>query len=619
MAKPMTQEQFDKKWGKILRPQAAEAASGLYAQTFPGQYGPKTPQRGKGGTATSLISEGATLAGTLAAVGAAPFTGGASLAALPLIAGGSAFAGRLAENKIRDNRWGVGDAAKEGLLSGALSAIPGGKAATGAGKLSKAGTSLRAFQRGTVPGVQDASGRALSKAGAAAENAALDSANKWFKGVGKSGQWANAQAKIEALKAAYSKTPEAASKIAKGEVSEILKRIQGNIYADQSLRGNLKGSQTLLKNIRSDISKMSGKSRSEFLEFVTKTNQRARAIVEKGQVGSKDVQVWNAVRDALKSHIDEAPGFADKAGLNKQLSTLISASGRVSKRLTSDVATGGRSGLTLGRVLENVAGPSLDVMGRGLQQAGRVTGSTLGKQATRQFGGRAVAGGFISSPPEDPTLQEPGIDPAQLGLPEDPMTDSMGLGEPAPQMTLVGALQQAQQLLGPDATAPQYLSYAKAIMDSQPGSGSDGGLNVTKPTSEKYAQAVSGMDALNRLESLIQGDPGVLGRSRTPGRGLNVLGIGSAIKDATGTAEFDTLAFNAVDNMLRIATGAAAPESEIRRYMNSYVPAPSDSPQAAKAKLDAMRRQFASILGLAQQKARGNYLEDAIISNQGQF
>jgi hypothetical protein len=93
----------------------------------------------------------------------------------------------------------------------------------------------------------------------------------------------------------------------------------------------------------------------------------------------------------------------------------------------------------------------------------------------------------------------------------------------------------------------------------------------------------------------------VLSRTRTPGRGLNILGIGSTIKNATGTGEFDTLGFAAVDNMLRIATGAAAPDTEIRRYMNQYLPAPGDSPETVQTKLNAMRQQFNSILSLAQQ------------------
>jgi hypothetical protein len=92
---------------------------------------------GRGGPLTSLISEGGAIGG--AALGTALLPGIGTIAG----AGIGGLLGRLTENQVRDDRWGVGDAAKEGALSGAFASIaPLFKAAKGGVAASKAGGSL---------------------------------------------------------------------------------------------------------------------------------------------------------------------------------------------------------------------------------------------------------------------------------------------------------------------------------------------------------------------------------------------------------------------------------------------------------------------------------------------
>lgn len=102
---------------------------------------PKT--RNRGGPLTALISEGGAAGGATVggAIGTAILPGVGTLigAGLGGLTGG--FLGRIGENKVRDDRLGFGDAAKEGIISGLLSATPfgaigkGAKAlASGAGK-----------------------------------------------------------------------------------------------------------------------------------------------------------------------------------------------------------------------------------------------------------------------------------------------------------------------------------------------------------------------------------------------------------------------------------------------------------------------------------------------------
>lgn len=91
---------------------------------------------GRGGTLTSLISESGALGGAAAgaALGSAVPVIGTAIGGI-IGAGLGAFGGRLAENKIRDDRLGVTDALKEGALSAALAGpLRFGKYATTAAK-----------------------------------------------------------------------------------------------------------------------------------------------------------------------------------------------------------------------------------------------------------------------------------------------------------------------------------------------------------------------------------------------------------------------------------------------------------------------------------------------------
>jgi hypothetical protein len=90
-------------------------------------------KKGRGGTATSLISEGGGLGGALAggATGAAlgsvvPVIGTAVGGLIGAGVGGflGGTGGRIVENKVRDDRVGLGDALKEGAFSGITGAGP---------------------------------------------------------------------------------------------------------------------------------------------------------------------------------------------------------------------------------------------------------------------------------------------------------------------------------------------------------------------------------------------------------------------------------------------------------------------------------------------------------------
>ncbi len=88
-----------------------------------GEQSRKKKKGGRGGTLTALISEGGAFGGaaTGAAIGSVVPVLGTTIGGL---LGGAlgAFGGRVAENKVRDDRLGLGDASKEALLTGLLGA-----------------------------------------------------------------------------------------------------------------------------------------------------------------------------------------------------------------------------------------------------------------------------------------------------------------------------------------------------------------------------------------------------------------------------------------------------------------------------------------------------------------
>lgn len=416
----------------------------------------KPPVRNRGGFLSSLISEGSGVASAAAvtplALAAAPATFGLSLLAIPAAGFVGSGAGRVLENQVRDDRGlfdrssttgksSLAEALEEGGLSALFSGVPvagkfaagvGGKLASkaaplaagklgtaisnapnisnslqnvaksGAGKLvaetgdnllQRAGSGLRAIQRGIVPG-----NNGLSTQNARAYNAALDSANKWFHGIGKSAQFTNAEEAVSALSKAYKAAPEAAKTFGKKNADELSRLFLQNIDDNPALRGVLKGKNAkVVQNLLDDAAKFGGKKSGDFVEYMsTKINPRYRTISSGGSAGSVESQILEAFRDAGKNIIDE--GLKTRSGVNKQLSALMGATKELGKTITRDTGANAGQGLTLGRMASNVVGSVADVTGRALQQVGNAATSPVVQQALVQGAGK-LANAMVSPPP----------------------------------------------------------------------------------------------------------------------------------------------------------------------------------------------------------------------------
>lgn len=140
--------------------EAFRSGNRLGSVDWSARQAPKQQTRGRGGFLSSLISEGGAVGG--AALGTALLPGVGTI-----VGGGlGAVLGRLTENKVRDDRLGVGDALKEGALETAL---------LGAGKAYKAVKGARAASKGLGAADDVARGTSrISRAGRRVEQAGND-------------------------------------------------------------------------------------------------------------------------------------------------------------------------------------------------------------------------------------------------------------------------------------------------------------------------------------------------------------------------------------------------------------------------------------------------------------
>lgn len=435
--------------------------------------------------------------------------------------------GRAAENKIRDDEYRLGDVLKEGAMSAAFAGIPGGKAASkvatvgddvirSGGKLTRLGNSMRANPRGIVQGLDQGGGRTLSTAQASAQNAAIDKLSKGTKGLNKTGQFTEVEKELSRLTSQYAKSKEAKRMFGQDNALSLMKRVEENIANNPNLKGSLtKSSQKTLDNIYDDIAKLGKMTNKDLIEYSAKVNKNAASIANKGQVGSKTVQVWEEVRNATKSFIDDE--LLSRSTTNKQLSTLLGAKKSLSKTITRDTGAGAGQGLTLGRTLSNVLGQGLEVGGRGAQKLGAVTNTTAARQATRQVGGRAVLGGATGGQPqdEDETLMQ------AYEQASGEMSGYGGMGgqevmAQQPQQPTYSLQQAIADIQRDPKNAKDYMGYYEFINEAQ------GGGKLTAQEKKAQQQAQTALQGLQQLRSLYGSAGG--GQGRIQGIAGNILG-----------------------------------------------------------------------------------------------
>jgi len=615
-------------------------------------------QTGKGGTLSSMISElggaggawgGAALGASIGSVvpGVGTVIGGLLGAGIGGFAGGTA--GRGVENKIRDNQnfFGKGGSAesafKEGAISGALGAagegfqlLKAGKAATGTKGLKNVGKNLIAGAEAKQAGIRSVG--AIENMGKSVKSGGMGLAQgAQAKGIAQIGA-GQSDAYVKALADAGIKVgapetmqralepklaklgEELATKYAKANVPVASTEINalGNSILDKVVtQGGL--DKTAENFAIEQVNRMTKSKDLAGLWQFTKDLEKNAAGLAKGTTGSATAKEATAriIKEDIRSYLNsKVPALAETNGKYH----ILQDTDKLLRKASANTRFGGLGNRIMG--LAPVKSAEAKV-GSGLEMVGRGINSTPSKLAVG-IGARGITNSITATPPvEDPAQYDQAL--SDLGMTPDmgggqDMTQGQQMQQPQQQAELYPAqnmmqdIQRDFQATG-GKNVDKYLSLYKALSAVTQAQGKANNLNVTKPTSEKFANAQSGLNSLNQYQQLLQQDPSILTKSATPGRSLPV--VGGYISRATGTGTSDALAYDMMDNLLRIRTGAQANPAEIKNYVTKMLPRAGDSQATVQRKLAIFRNTFGEILNLAGAQDQNSTLQDAILNAGG--
>ncbi len=615
-------------------------------------YAPQSQKKGgRGGTLTSLISEGGALGGAAAgaAAGSVVPVIGTAIGGI-LGAGLGAFGGRLAENKIRDNRWGVGDAAKEAALTTALAGplrtlkygATAAKALGGGSGLADALTA--AAEKSSAPGII---GRTVGKAiGNAADNAFAKSI-----GVGKKAKndfKAQYGEKLGSVARQYGITDESSARAAiaplQNEFDQTFKGTQvakndlkdmlTNLYQpylkgiDIKERGLGKDLQTQVKEI---LNKYKGSDKVN-LEDVVKLRKEFDSKITKYKTDDAARGFYQTMSDGLR---EITRGFGDQLGLKTASGKTVRQAGQELSQLYSilkeaqknaegpgGTSTLGFRNLLGGNLLATAGGGPAGFAGMAMTAAAnsdagrRVAAKGLDRLATRKAQGsipgilgatnRAAKAQLVEGALNLPqssnsdmtyntTAPTSPITTAMTNANISPLNQTTGnmssTGSPLAPQNLEAAIQKILENGGTLDDASKFVSLAETVQKLQGGDQAVPGYS--KPTASQYAQGVAGEQSIAQLQQILQQNPGIVSKNALPGQGLGV--VGSLLSGALGTSDYRAITHNILNSIARINTGANMPAEEEAFYRKTYLPQPGDSPQTQQDKINTLESFFTPI------------------------
>ncbi len=631
-----------------------------------GSVTPMQPQKkkkptGRGGSATSFISEGGALGGAAAgaAVGSVVPIVGTAIGGL-VGAGLGAFGGRLIENKARDDEFRVGSAATEGALTTVLGGpgklIKGGLAARSAVRqgdgLVDALTAAATASSAKKGGVKAAAGNKLSGASDNLATRALklngsqfntDFANKTGEEVG---QFATRFGLINKdAKTIKSTIYDPAQKVYSAAVTQIgdvpkadvLKTIQKELAPklNSAFPEEKKFAQSVLDQANTILIKYGRTIPATELnklksEAYSKVNKK---FVDKSGVDSNNL--YDTLSNSFRKSIGEAadkrgievdPNVLREAGLNfkstrlsdfgnelnalNEITRKIDVASRVGKgssifglnRSTGAVGggvLGGPVGAAAGFAGSALAGSprvmgaaakGLNVAGDALQGGVRPQGSGAIRAGAQGIVGANLVDSLMGAGQSDMAPDMSTMDPNSMNMSN---ADNMGTLSPDQAGTASANPYSREALLSDiqrdPANQAKYIEYYQMMQELYPES------TTPELTSGQATRAASAQNALRDIPLLMEAiESGKLGGAKA------LPGSGTAIgRRVLGTEDLDAAMFNIADNILRARSGAAAPEAEVRRFVNTFLPAPTDSAEAKRLKLDRTMRELQSMLNPA--------------------
>lgn len=300
----------------------------------------------------------------------------------------------------------------------------------------------------------------------------------------------------------------------------------------------------------------------------------------------------NAVREAVDGFVTElSPAYKAIKGdysLSKQLLETASKASKNSKGLElplrgplGTIAAGGNTAVgaknAITGLLSKVRGKKEPVISPDLADA-------FGPKTTGQgILGAVARESFLGSRPsitgEQPVEAETAPPADQLG--------ADGLNSSTLEDTNPFSKDRVQNLILQDLQGNGGKNIAN-LMKLYETFGADTSKSEPKLTSSQATRAAAAQNALNDiplLENSIKS--GKLGAAKA------IPGAGTALgRRILGTEDLDAALFNIADNILRARSGAAAPEAEVRRFVDTFLPGALDSEKAKQQKLDRAVREL---------------------------
>jgi hypothetical protein len=336
-------------------------------------------------------------------------------------------------------------------------------------------------------------------------------------------------------------------------------------------------------------------------------------------------QVYKLGRRLLTDNV------ASRVGAAKGLKSDLSKAFEAQDLLLNRAAGGGGLARTNGTSVLSIPVPARATqavetgLGRGLGVLGSPTAATAGRFAV----GGMINGGakqasledtLMQQAPENQYLGSPGFgevmqsnpdgsfNPAQPGAVNDTFMSNDPSALNAPNRSPYSQEQLLFDMQRDPQNADKYLEFYSNVQKVFPSGGAGADLTVSQMT--RAAAAQNALQDIPLIEESIRN--GKLGGAKAiPGASTQ---IGRAI---LGTENLDAALFNIADNILRARSGAAAPEAEVQRFVDTFLPGPLDSEEAKVQKLQRAVRELQGYVNPQQASQPG--LEDALLQIQGSY
>lgn len=632
---------------------------------------PKEKVKGRGGFLSSTISEAGGAGGALLGAKAGALGGGALGSIVPVVgtgigalAGGiigagvggfaGGFGGRAVENKVRDDEYRLGDALKEGGLSGAF-----GVAGTGfqAARGLKAVGGLKGLQAATAAGGDDALRAGAQSIVAGGKRAGTQLASGGFDDLAKSAQMTAGRNTTERTGNAFYRSvlgvddivqpgkagprtlfkndelvKEAARLKLKGTPSTMLRQVNEqygryNVQVGKKLaesKGSVGFSQ-FYKSAYDDVVKklpIRTETGVPVKEELLRTFSQLKGLSKQGKLTPEAIHKFKNSLDVdsafrkvsgelsspltAKETVDmalwrEADNWITKlAPEAKELTKRQSNLYGLSQGLTRMTRTPGDP-KTVVDFATRIAGPSVRraqaATARGLMSVG---GAQAGAQGLVPGAVRPLAKGMavrgIGNQVINPSAP---VEPETQGF-ADPMAGGLQGGEMPLQEGLAGGMEDMQQA----PQSPYSLEAAIADIQRDPKNANDymkfyefvnqeaEGVKLTAQEKKAQQQASTALQGLNQLKSLYGGAGG--GTGRVEGIVRNLTGKGGANSKAN--------AFNQIRNSLTTTLARAFGETGVltdqdREVYLQALPRLEDNPEEAAIKLQYLEEMLAQAPG----------------------